>query len=316
MDVSVVIPAYNEAERLPRLLDDLTHQRGVRPEIILADAHSTDGTREVATSYGATVVDGGMPAAGRNAGGRVAGGEVVVFLDADVRIPRSFLRNALREMEKKGAVVATCLAKPMSDLTADKVIHTIANLFVRMNQDRDPHAPGYCILVRRDVFHAIGGFDEDIEVAEDHDFVSRASRHGKFRFLDSTHVKVDVRRFEKEGRLGYSAKALQITLHRAIHGEITDSDAFEYEFGNYEAEDTSSRKKALRAVEQGLLKADHQVRKLENRLWSRRASAELQGQAERLFEDVTRRLQSAGRALFSLNTTDEERPNTEESGRQ
>ena len=197
MDVSIIIPAYNEGDRLPRLLHDLRRQRGVDPEVIVADANSTDNTRAAAGSCGATVVDGGLPAAGRNAGAARARGGVLVFLDADVRVPRTFLQHALTEMQEKNAVVATCVAKPMSRLVADRLIHTVANLFIRINQDRDPHAPGYCILVRREVFDAVGGFNEEIRVAEDHDFVSRASRHGRFRLLDSTTAGKALRKLER-----------------------------------------------------------------------------------------------------------------------
>lgn len=298
MDVSIIIPAYNEGDRLPRLLHDLRRQRGVDPEVIVADANSTDNTRAAAGSCGATVVDGGLPAAGRNAGAARARGGVLVFLDADVRVPRTFLQHALTEMQEKNAVVATCVAKPMSRLVADRLIHTVANLFIRINQDRDPHAPGYCILVRREVFDAVGGFNEEIRVAEDHDFVSRASRHGRFRLLDSTHVKVDVRRFEKEGRIGYAAKALQITLYRAVHGEITDPDAFEYEFGNYDAEDSTTAGKALRKLERGLIRAEQETRRMEDQLWSPSASAELRDRAHAFFDEIGEKLRAAGRAVL------------------
>jgi glycosyltransferase involved in cell wall biosynthesis len=298
MGASVIIPAYNEEDRLPRLLDDLSRQRGARPQVILADAHSTDATRELAVARGATVVDGGMPAAGRNAGAAHATGEILVFLDADVRVPRTFLRNALREMADKDAVVATCVAKPMSRLTADRLIHTVANLFIRINQDRDPHAPGYCILARRDVFNAVGGFNEEIQVAEDHDFVSRASTHGRFRLLDSTHVKVDVRRFEKEGRIGYTAKALKITLYRALYGEITDPDAFEYEFGNYDAEDSTTADRALRRLERGLIRAERRTRRLEDQLWRTSEARGMNERAQEFFAEIGEKLRAACRTVL------------------
>ncbi|MBN1487020.1 MAG: glycosyltransferase, partial [Anaerolineae bacterium] len=94
MKISVIVPALNEEVLLPKLLGDLQGQRLDGYEMLIADAGSTDRTREVAQEYGARVVEGGMPAVGRNSGARVANGEFLFFLDADVRVPGDFLPNA------------------------------------------------------------------------------------------------------------------------------------------------------------------------------------------------------------------------------
>lgn len=52
MDLSIIIPAYNEAERLPRTLDQidayLSSQPSLTAEVIIVDDGSTDGTAKVA----------------------------------------------------------------------------------------------------------------------------------------------------------------------------------------------------------------------------------------------------------------------------
>lgn len=68
LTISVVVPALNEAAYLPNLLEALAAQTRPANEVIVADAGSTDGTPEIARRYGARVVKGGSPAAGRNAG--------------------------------------------------------------------------------------------------------------------------------------------------------------------------------------------------------------------------------------------------------
>jgi glycosyltransferase involved in cell wall biosynthesis len=266
MKASVIIPTYNEETNLPPLLDDLRAQTIDDFEVIVADADSTDQTRELARNAGAIVVDGGMPAVGRNVGARVARGDILVFLDADVRVPRRFLENALQEMDDRGLAAATAEARPLSDLALDRLIHRAANLFIRLNQETEPHAPGYCILARRDVVEEIGGFNEEIKVAEDHDFVTRASRHGPFRMLNTAWFRVSVRRYEKEGRISYSLKALRVTAYRAIHGEITDDSVVEYEFGNFEASDKTSAQKALRKIEEAINEVDRRVQSIETDL--------------------------------------------------
>lgn len=301
MRVSVIIPAYNEEDVLPHLLEDIGRQRGVEIDVIVADAESTDNTRDIAQAWGATVVDGGLPAAGRNAGAKAATGQMLVFLDADVRLPRQFFSRAVREMERREAVVATCVARPLSDLTVDRLIHRFANFFIRINQDRSPHAPGYCILAKRDVFETIGGFDESIRMAEDHDFVARASEHGNFRLLESTHIKVDVRRFEKEGRIGYTVKAIQITLYRALYGEITDTDTFEYEFGTYDANDVTTAERTLRGIEKALIAADRESSKLSDRVTSPETYDQILEQGRALLKDFRTSAGKTVRQFFPSN---------------
>lgn len=59
--ISIVIPTLNEAAYLSTLLDSLKTQTFRGFEIIVADANSTDRTREIALEHGARVVQGGMP---------------------------------------------------------------------------------------------------------------------------------------------------------------------------------------------------------------------------------------------------------------
>lgn len=304
MKASVIIPTYNEEINLPPLLEDLKAQTFRDFEIVVADAHSTDATREIAEGAGARVVDGGMPAVGRNAGARHAQGEILVFLDSDVRVPDSFLQNAISEMEERGLAAATAEARPLSDLTIDRLIHNFANLFIRLNQERDPHAPGYCILARRDVVEAIGGFNEEIKVAEDHDFVRRASEHGPFRMLETAWFFVSVRRYEKEGRIAYSLKAARVTAYRAIHGEITDDSVVEYEFGDFQAKDKTVAQKALRRIENGINTVDIEARNLQKKL----EKAIKHGSPDaKTYRDMMKKLQNtvrdAGTALFGDDST-------------
>lgn len=289
MKASVIIPAYNEEESLPLLLEDLSKQTERDFEVIVADAGSKDRTAERAREAGATVVAGGLPGVGRNRGAEVAQGEILVFLDSDVRVPPTFLSDALSEMERRSIDVATAEARPISDLSLDRLIHRLANLFIRINQEIEPHAPGYCILARRSIFQRIGGFNEKVLVAEDHDFVSRAADHGRFRMLRNAWFRVSVRRYEKEGRISYSLKAARVTLYRLSHGEITNPEVVEYEFGNFDVEDKTTMQKMLRTIETGVIDLDRQIRKLEQDL-------------ERAIADGTKKLEKQRAPLEHMRT--------------
>lgn len=232
MKISVIIPTLNEAILLPKLLGDLHQQIFDHYEIIVADAGSSDRTQEIAHEYGVTVVAGGLPATGRNNGAKVAQGAFLLFLDADVRVPPTFLRDAYSEIEERYLDLATCEVVPLSEDSVDKLLHDFANLAIQLGQFLDPHAPGFCILVSQRLFRRVGGFDESLKMAEDHDFVKRASQFRPLRVLNSTHITVSVRRLAKEGRVRLINKYLAVELHRAFLGEIKN-EIFEYEFGNF-----------------------------------------------------------------------------------
>ena len=197
MKISIIIPAKDEEELLPNLLESIRNQDFDDYEVIVADAFSTDRTREIAREYGATVVDGGMPGPGRNAGARAAKGEFLVFLDADVVLPDNFLKNLYNEMQDRYIDVATCEIVPISDIQLDRIIHKLINMTILANMRVDPKAFGFCIFITRRLFNRIGGFDETIKVAEDNDLVKRASEFRPLRYINSTFVKVSVRRFDK-----------------------------------------------------------------------------------------------------------------------
>jgi glycosyltransferase involved in cell wall biosynthesis len=92
---SIVIPAKNEEDFLPILLESIKKQNLTNYEVIVAvSPDTTDKTVIVAEKYGAEVVVGGIQATARNNGARVAKGRYLLFLDADTRlVNRSFLAD-------------------------------------------------------------------------------------------------------------------------------------------------------------------------------------------------------------------------------
>ncbi|MBK1643822.1 glycosyl transferase family 2 [Thiocapsa imhoffii] len=239
MNASVIIPTLNEAKLLPGLLDRLARQTCQDFETIVADAGSTDGTREICREHGVILTTGGMPAVGRNRGAAMARGERLFFFDADVLPPEDFMEQALAEMATQGLRLATCRFTPDSDHPLDQLLFELANQFVKLSLEVDPHAGGFAIFVDRDLFEMVGGFNESLRLAEDHDFVRRAARHAPLGMLESTQIKMSVRRLEKDGRFSYSAKCIRVELHRLFKGEVTE-DIVDYQFG-YDQPNPSTR---------------------------------------------------------------------------
>lgn len=233
--LSIIIPAKNEEEHLPVLLKNIREQTFTDYEIIVADAFSTDRTRELVIQAGAVVIDGGMPGPGRNRGAIAAKGEVFLFLDADVQLPSvRFLEECLNEMDKKGLDVATCKVKPLSRKPLDRALHEVYNAYVVATEKLRPHAPGFCIFARRQAHGKINGFDEQVVFAEDHDYVQRAMREGfKFGVLRSYPIAVSVRRLEKDGRLAVALKYIFGEFRMLTRGSFKEMP-FDYEMGGEE----------------------------------------------------------------------------------
>src|ERR1700739_2561840 len=100
--VSVIVPARNEEASLGTCLESLVSQSGVDFETIVVNDHSTDRTREIATSFpGVRIIEAGpLPQGwtGKNnavaCGARQARGEWLLFTDADtVHLPGSLARS-------------------------------------------------------------------------------------------------------------------------------------------------------------------------------------------------------------------------------
>ncbi|GHV80385.1 hypothetical protein AGMMS49944_21760 [Spirochaetia bacterium] len=294
MKVSIIIPALNEEELLPKLLDSIKGQDFEDYEVILADAHSKDRTREIAASYGCRVVDGGLPAAGRNAGAAAARGEFLFFLDADVVLPPGFLRNVYDEMQERYIDLATCEIKPLSDYQMDRIVHRLINFAVLLNLWIDPKAFGFCIFVTKRLFDRIRGFDETIYVAEDNDFVKRGSAYRPLRYLNSAFILASVRRFEKEGRFAYMMKGIKLNLYRTFRGEIRNDEVVKYEFDAFNKAPDPEDKNFLDNLEQRLLE-------MEEHHWrfSRKA---MEQSKERNMKQLQPRIQEYSRLIEELQS--------------
>ncbi len=215
--LSIVVPALNESKYLPRLLESLRHQSFQDFEIIIADAGSLDETCAIAQEYGCRLVPGGKPARGRNEGARHARGDCFLFLDADVTLEPAFLQLLLQKMQSMNLDAASGFITPDSPRIVDRLLVWGSNIFNYLVQLHSPHASGFYIAARRSLHEKIGGFDESLKLTEDHDYVRRASRAGKFRYLLEPRVKFSVRRFDKEGRFALILKFSLLEIFMALN---------------------------------------------------------------------------------------------------
>src|SRR5260370_7436233 len=173
MKFSVIIPAYNEAEYLPRLLDSIEVARSnysggpEAVEVIVADSLSTDRTAEVAAARGARVVTVATRriAAARNGGAHAARGEILCFIDADSALhPQTF--NAIDQTMSTGRFVggATGIRLERKSLGLLAAYCGCMTLVVLVGIDTG------VVFCRPEDFEAVGGYDETPLYPEDSTF--------------------------------------------------------------------------------------------------------------------------------------------------
>jgi len=204
-ELTIVIPAKNEAKMLPKLLNSLAKQDydGIAEmRVIVADAGSTDGTVEVALSFrdrlAVELIEGGLPSVGRNAGARLATTPYVLFLDADVELSEpTLLRRALWRMRKRKLHLVTTNIACRHGNFFDDVLYMGNNLMQRIGAVLKPFATGMFMLFDREAFWALGGFNEKALFAEDY-LLSKGVARTRFRIVRGK-IWTTNRRFQKVG---------------------------------------------------------------------------------------------------------------------
>lgn len=184
MKFSIVIPAYNEEQYLPRLLESIevasSNYSGGSSEIevLVADNDSNDRTAEIAAAHGARVVtvEKRRIGAARNGGARVAQGEIVCFIDADSAVhPQTFdaIDKAVTSGRYVGGSTGLTLERKSFGLLVTYCLGAPLVLLTGMDS-------GVVFCLRRD-FEAVGGYDETRLYAEDVVFLMALRRLGKTR---------------------------------------------------------------------------------------------------------------------------------------
>ena len=240
--ISIIIPTLNEEKYLPLLLKSLKVQTYKDFEVVIAEAGSIDKTREIAKKWGCRIIEGGGPAVGRNNGAKVAKGDILVFLDSDVVLPKEFLEETLREFKKRKLDIASCYAQVLSDKNIDAFMYSIANLYLGLSQFFKPKAAAHFIMIKKKIHQKIKGFNKKIKVAEDFDYIKRATQIGRFRYLTSSKIPISVRRLDREGRMTMATKYALIGVYYDLFGGVK-SDVFKYRFGHYQEKRETLREK-------------------------------------------------------------------------
>jgi glycosyltransferase involved in cell wall biosynthesis len=230
--LSVVIPALNEERHLGRLLSDIQCQSRRPDELIVVDAGSSDATVRIAEQSQAVVLHGEPPVArGRNLGGYSATGELIVFLDADTRLPGTFLENFVCEIERRSLDIACPRYLPYDSTPTIRAIHAFWNVVLKASESTLPSGAGHCIALRRELLREGRGFDTSLKF-DDIELVRRLSKGRRFGIVDASAFVSD-RRYREGGTLRTFLLHLLMAPAFAL-GKFEWANQAVYEFGNHD----------------------------------------------------------------------------------
>jgi glycosyltransferase involved in cell wall biosynthesis len=220
MDVSVVIPAYNEEKYIGPCLKAALKEiarSGCDAEIVVVNNASTDCTAAVASRFpGVRVVSEprkGLSQA-RNRGYLESRGELIANVDADCLMPRGYLTRVLRRFAANPRLAMLTGPFHYYDLPAGGQIATqvlyLFSYFPNVVGQRlfklGALAQGGNFVVRRSMMDKVGGFDTSLTFwGEDADAAIRLSRVGLVVFSMRLSMKTSARRLLKEGWLKVGA---------------------------------------------------------------------------------------------------------------
>ena len=206
---SVVIPHFNRAHLIKNAINSVLEQSFISWELIIADDASHDEIDEVIESYGnskITLVKNSVNlgnAGARNLGARVAKGKYITFLDSDDAYKPDYLKEMYSLIQKNKKIdfawanvnridqVGTIKPNKFPENWKPKKSENIYRYFLKGLY----FGTDFGFLISKNGYNEIGGFDENLRVAVDTDFILRCSMLLNYDYTD----KILIDTYDHEG---------------------------------------------------------------------------------------------------------------------
>ncbi|MFW5888459.1 MAG: glycosyltransferase family A protein [Patescibacteria group bacterium] len=192
--ISIIIPLYNQADKLPLCLDSLLRQTYKNIEVIVVNDGSTDKYKDIISKYQKILREKEVPfyyfdqsnkgaPAARNKGFEKAGGEYLLFCDADACLYPQFLEITKEELDKNPDISFV-----YSSFMWGKKKFT-PGPFSRKKLQKMPYIHTMSLIRRKD--YPPAGWDEAITKLQDWDlWLTMAERGKKGKWVEKTLFKV------------------------------------------------------------------------------------------------------------------------------
>lgn len=197
MNISIIIPTYNEEDTISRLLPHLQeHSPCKTTEIIVVDGGSNDNTLQKVQKSGITGFTSSQKgrAAQMNAGTERATGDVLYFVHADSKPPATFVDDIKSSVEE--GYSAGCFRFSFNSNHPLLKINAYCTRFDRiMCRGGDQ-----TLYITQSLFRRLGGYRNDYIIMEDYDFIERIQDKASFKIIPK-NVTVSARKYEQNNYL-------------------------------------------------------------------------------------------------------------------
>lgn len=225
--ISVIVPSFNEEERIEACLSSLIHQTMPRNryEIIVVDGGSKDKTREIAEKYADEVFIQTSPKVGgaRNDGAQRAKGEILVTTDADTYLPPDWLDRIEQGFSDPAVVMIYGPVRPIEGTMKNRFYLYLANTLAGIGYLTGTilFTLGCNSAFRREAFIQAGMYRVS-DAGDDLEIAHRMKKLGKIRFDRHLWVGFSMRRYDQFGAL----KSVYEWFYIVFHGGETEKYAY------------------------------------------------------------------------------------------
>jgi rSAM/selenodomain-associated transferase 2 len=196
MKISVIIPVLNEENSIAKLLDYLLEIQNPKftKEIIVVDGGSTDATLEVLKSYPSIIVLQSEKGRAKqmNFGAKKATSDVLYFLHCDTFPPKDFDAEISAKVQNKD--FSGCFKMKFD---SNHIVLKVSQWFTQFNH-KSCRGGDQSLFVERNLFEKLHGFNENLTIYEDNEFISRLYKNSTFTVIQKT-VVTSARKYHKNG---------------------------------------------------------------------------------------------------------------------